>query len=475
MKRLLTKIILFALFLAISSPSYASIVSLQDRIGRIINRSEGNNEIIGIQVVSLNRGDTLYSHNSVKPLNPASCTKLITTAAALKLLGPDFKFQTKFFTDVRPQNGKVGKLWVKGYGDPSIVIERLWRIARDIANTGLKEITGDIVIDDYNFDGYKYPGYIPNSGRAYNSLTGAVSLNFNTVTVVVAPASRLGAPPHVAPDTAGPYFHVRNMAKTGSRGSKKTITISRIEKNGEDIIIVKGSIPVESPPIKIYRNITNPPIYFGLALKSLLQQNGIKVGGKVYRALSPGGGYPLLDSRSKPLSLIIHDMNKYSNNFIAEQIVKTLAYQLGSIPGTTAKGIQVIANYLSHLGIPPDQYHIVNGSGLTRENRISSSVLTTVLAHLYADYKISPEAISSLSIAGVDGTIKDRHKSDRLKGLARAKTGTLSGVSTLVGVIPALNGEMLGYAILMNGNGLTWGQSHNVQEEILTALTAFRR
>lgn len=455
--------------------SYGSLDSFAGRMQSVVTNASKGNEVLGVEVVSLNRGDTLFGHNTSLPLNPASCTKIITTAAALKLLGPNYKFHTKFYTDKRPIDGRADKMWVKGYGDPSIVIERLWRIARDIANTGLREIDGDIVIDDYYFTNYDYPGYSDKSGQAYNSLTGAVSLNYNTVTVVVSPSSRLGSPPHVAPDSAGPYFRIINSAKTGPRGSKNTITVNRTKSNGEDVLTVRGNLPVEDSPQYIYRNITEPALYFGLALKSLLRQNGVIVNGNVIRGQMPGGGYLLLDSISKPLSLIVRDMNKYSNNFIAEQILKTLGAQIDRAPGSTKNGILVVKNYLSHLGISQSSYTLVNGSGLSLENKISAFVLVTVLANLFSDPRISHEAISSLPTSGTDGTIKDRYKTLRLMGLARAKTGTLNGVSTLVGIIPSTGGEVLGYAILMNGNGVGWEESHKIQEDMLNAMAIFAR
>lgn len=475
MRKGLTLLIISLLLFAISDKASASKDAFSVRMQEVVSGAEKGDEVIGVSVVSLNSGDILYAHKDGVPLNPASCTKIITTAAALKLLGPSYKFHTKFYTDQRPVGGKVGKMWVKGYGDPSIVIERLWRMARDIANTGLKKIDGDIIVDDSYFEGYKYPGYREDSGFAYNSLTGAASLNYNTVTIIISPASRTGAPPHVVPDSAGPYFRIINTAITGARGSKNTIKAARTQKDGEDVIIVSGSIPVESASLEIYRNITNPPLYFGLALKSLLQQNGITVGGNVLHGNFPGGTYLLMDSVSKPLSLIARDMNKYSNNFIAEQVLNTLGAEIGGAPGSTLKGVRVIENFLTHIGIPQDSYKIVNGSGLTQENRISASTLVTVLANMFADPRISPEAIASFSTAGVDGTIEERYTSDRLKGLVRAKTGSLYGVSTLTGIVPSSSGETLGYAIMMNGNGLSWTASHKLQEEMLDAMASFLR
>lgn len=469
------KILLIFALVCAPAASYPSVESFDNRMQNALKSGLKGNEVIGVFIASLNRGDALFSNDAGKLLNPASCTKIITTAAALKLLGPDYRFKTKFYTDVRPAAGRVGKLWVRGYGDPSIVLEKLWKIARNIANTGLKEITGDIVIDDYFFDDYKYPGFIPESGRAYNSLTGAVSLNYNTVTVVVTPESRIGLPANVVPDTAGPYFRIVNSATTGPRGSKNSIAVSRKKQNGEDVIYVSGKIPVESEPFYLYKNITNPPLYFGLALKSLLEQNGIKVGGNVVRSAAPTSAYQIFENSSKPLSVLLRDMNKYSNNFIAEQVVKTLAAEVGSVPGTTEKGIEVISNFLDHLGIDRNSYSLINGSGLTQKNRVTSTMLVKVIAHIYSDFKIAPEALSTFSIAGVDGTVKDRLTSERIAGLARAKTGTLNGVSTLAGIIPSSSGEVLAYAILMNGNGVGWLESHRIQEKMLEAMAFFHR
>lgn len=458
-----------------SQPVFASTDAFSGRINTIISEAERGDEKIGVYIVSLSKGDSIYGHNNKVPLNPASCTKVITTTAALKLLGPDYRFHTEFFTNVRPVGGRVSALWVKGYGDPSIVIERLWRIARDLANAGLRQIDGDIIIDDYYFDGYNYPGYIKGSGRAYNSLTGAVSLNYNAITIIVSPSSQVGSSPYVALDTAGPYFRVINTAKTGPRGSKLSLAVARQEQNGEDVIQVTGSIPVESPPQYLYRNITNPPIYFGLALKSLLEQNGIKVAGKVRHEMAPRGGYMLLDSISEPLSLIIRDMNKFSNNFVAEQLVKTLGAYVAGPPGSTKNGIRVIENFLGEIGVDPNEYKLVNGSGLTLENKITATAMIKVLSNSFSDFRIAPEIMSSFSIAGVDGTTKSRHTSEKVKGLARAKTGTLNGVSTLVGTIPSMNGEILGYAILMNGNSIDWLSSHQIQESMLNAMASFTR
>jgi D-alanyl-D-alanine carboxypeptidase/D-alanyl-D-alanine-endopeptidase (penicillin-binding protein 4) len=191
--------------------------------------------------------------------------------------------------------------------------------------------------------------------------------------------------------------------------------------------------------------------------------------------MAPRGGYLLLDSVSKPLALIVRDMNKYSNNFVAEQLVKTLAAEIAGAPGSTAKGMRVIANYLDQMGIKPGSYRLVNGSGLTRDNRISASALITVLANAFTDFRIAPEVMSSFSIAGVDGTTAKRQTSKKVKGLARAKTGTLSGVSTLVGAIPSETGEMIGYAILMNGNAIDWVSSHKIQDSMLNAMAGFTR
>ena len=126
----------FASVLCLSLHVSASLESFIQRMQNVIQSAESKNQVIGIEVVSLDNNDILFQHRANSLLNPASCTKIITTAAALKLLGPNYRFNTKFYTDVKPANGKVMTLWVKGYGDPSIVIENLWKISRNIANTG---------------------------------------------------------------------------------------------------------------------------------------------------------------------------------------------------------------------------------------------------------------------------------------------------------------------------------------------------
>jgi D-alanyl-D-alanine carboxypeptidase/D-alanyl-D-alanine-endopeptidase (penicillin-binding protein 4) len=159
----------------------------------------------------------------------------------------------------------------------------------------------------------------------------------------------------------------------------------------------------------------------------------------------------MLKQQSKPLSEIVRDMNKFSNNFIAEQLVKHLGAVKKGLPGSTAKGIDVMENFLQSWGVPRGTYMLENGSGLSSSSRISAAHLARVLAVAYKNRSTHPDFIESLSILGTDGTMKNWHFAPELVGWLRAKTGSLANVSALAGYVPMRNGEIAAFAILANG------------------------
>ena len=156
---------------------------------------------------------------------------------------------------------------------------------------------------------------------------------------------------------------------------------------------------------------------------------------------------------SKSLSSIIKTMNKWSNNFISEQILKTLGAELFGLPGTSKKGLKAVRNYLFSIGISKNSFEIYDGSGLSRMNRITPYAMVKVLAHAFHDHRFSSDFISSLPIYGIDGTLRKRRRLTKDEYRVRAKTGYLNGVSSLSGYVFSRNGEILGFSILINGNG----------------------
>lgn len=462
-RRRLTNLVVGVLLLVLPHASSASLKGLQQDIQTIT--SDLTSEA-GIQIVSLDRKEALFSKNEKAPLNPASVTKLVTTAAALKYLGPDFRFHTKFY--ISPQND----LYIYGEGDPSIIIEELKTIANAIRNKGVKNIRHIIVNDSY-FDSYTSPG-LTGAKSHYNSYTGALSLNFNRIRIHVTPARKVGETARVAANAGKVTIDINNKVKTSRRRSGLNITFSPPRGEGEDLFAVSGHIPISSKARSFERHVGLPPLYFAQTLATILEQMGCKFSGSFYSGPKPKGARLILDHESKPLSLILGDMNKFSNNFIAEQLVKSLGAAYLGPPGSTAKGIEVFKKYLSGLGINPRNYTLVNGSGLTYDNRISAADLSKVIQDMYDHPKLWPHFRDSLSIAGKDGTLRRRYRSSPLYGKLRAKTGTVDSVRAIAGTVPSAGGETIGFAILLNGSS-NISKAREVQTKIAQTIAEFKR
>lgn len=423
--------------------------ALEMRIQDILDQSSIDPAQTGVAVVSVNRERTLASINGNETFNPASCAKIVTGTAALATLGPDYRFETSFYTDRRSAGGGVGDLYVVGSGDPSFVSEEMMRAVGSLISSGLRRVDGDIVVDDSFFDGPWYPKKNGDDGRAFTAATSAFSFNFNSAKFVIEPGSRAGRPAVVTTDPPTSYIKIINKVATG--GKFKAFIAHKGASEGGETFLVTGSIPARAQPQFFYRVVADPARYAGSVLRDMLIQNGVAVRGGVRKGPLPAGTAHMLKQRSKPLNEIVRDMNKFSNNFIAEQLVKHLGAVKKGMPGSTAKGIEVLENFLQSWGVARGTYMLENGSGLSTVSRISASQLAKILAQAYKDRATHPDFIESLSILGTDGTMKNWRFAPELVGWLRAKTGSLANVSALAGYVPMKNGEIAAFAILANG------------------------
>lgn len=464
--RLQRRFKIIGLFLAITlfpALSFASVTDLQQNIDAIVAKLSPD---AGIVAYSLDKKDVIYSKNPKKLLNPASTTKLVTAAAALKYLGPDYRFHTQFYQTPK------GDLFIVGKGDPSMIIEELRMIADNISRS-LKSIRHVIVNDSY-FDSYTQPG-LPTGKTSYNSYTGAISLNFNRIKIKVKPGVKVGDDAKVEADSGKITIPVENEVKTTARRVRSKVQLlPPPTKEGKEIFTVKGSVPISSKGFTVEKHVSIPPLYFAETLRELLKQRGVTITGEIYTANKLKGQKLIYDYESKPLSLIVKDMNKFSNNFIAEQLVKVLGAELSRPPGTTSLGMAVLKKYMSSLGISSGSYVLVNGSGLTYENRVSAEQLVKIIQDMYRDKKLWYSFYESLPIWGRDGTLRRRKKSAILRDKARAKTGSLDFARTIAGIVPSGSGENLAFAILLNG-GSNMNGFRTLQGRIIEAIAQFRR
>ena len=433
--------------------------ALDQAIDEIVARTPLHAARAGIVVASLDSGEVLYARDPDTLLNPASNVKLFTSAAVLARLGPEYRFDTEIYADGAPSGGAVKTLYVKGKGDPTFVTERLWALAGDIAHRGVKVVKGDLLVDDSFFDGQREgPGYDQERGdRSYLAPVGALSLNYNVVAIHVAPGARAGDRGRVELEPASDYLEIDNRTKTVRPNGRRRVTPSSVRlPNGHQRIVVDARLPAGSRDQVFYRKIDDPPLYFGSTLKRLLELRGVRVTGQVRRATVPASARLLLVAQSDSLAEVVRKLDKTSNNFVAEQLLKTLGAEKKGLPGTWPKGVEAVEDFLAEAGIPRGSYVMKNGSGLNDSNRFSARQTVTLLREVWRRFPIMADFLAALPVAGKDGTTRWRMEST--EGRLRAKTGTLENVTSLSGFVETAARERLVFSILVNDFP---GRAHN--------------
>jgi len=444
--------------------------ALKEELDAIVARTALSGARAGILVESIDLGDVVYARSPDDLFNPASNVKLFTAAAALAVLGPEFRFETEFFTG--PGARLAPNLYVRGKGDPTLVTERLWAIAGELSHLGLDRV-GDLVLDDSYFDDARFgPGYDQEqSDRAYLAPTGALSLDFNAVAIHVSPGEAVGAPGRVRLEPPSDFLQLENHTVTAPVRALRRITVSSQAQGGHQRVAVEGKVPLGRRQV-LYRRIEDPPAFFGQTLRRLLELRGVKVSGRVRRGPIPTGATLLHVAESDSLAEVVRRLEKHSNNFMAEQILKTLGAEVSGPPGTWPKGVAAVEDFLAEAGIPRGSYLMKNGSGLNDANRFSARQTVALLREMWRRFPLMAEFVGALPVAGRDGTIRWRMEGTAAAGHLRAKTGTLEGVSSLSGYVETRGGEHLAFAILVNDGAGLGPAAMRAIDELGTALAA---
>jgi D-alanyl-D-alanine carboxypeptidase/D-alanyl-D-alanine-endopeptidase (penicillin-binding protein 4) len=421
-------------------------------------------------------------------------TKIVTAATVLHKLTPAHTFKTRFFyTGARKGERIDGDLVIVGDGDPFLVSEKLWQLAADFQHMGIKEFGGGIVIDNSLFGDPSRDdsrlGAAAQSVNAYDAPVSALGVNFNTFAIAVAPGLQTGKPAAVFTD---PYplkdVVIENKVITGAPHTPKSLQVRRIAAKGrEERLLATGTIGLGEPVAKIYRSVGDHVAASGETVRAFLQAAGIKLDGPVKEGVKPAGATPLFELESYDLRRIVAGLNTFSNNFIADVLVKRLGAAFprrgepdGAGQGTYANGLAVLKDFLrDDVGIKTE-FVLENGSGLATENRLTARQVTAVLQYMERRMEVFPEFLGSLPATGWDGTMKKRFSKGGtadFKGLFRAKTGTLTAPVTVVGVAGYFRHPEYGLAafcILENGNAGKKQPSvtalRDRQDEILVAL-----
>jgi D-alanyl-D-alanine carboxypeptidase/D-alanyl-D-alanine-endopeptidase (penicillin-binding protein 4) len=404
-------------------------------------------------VVDRASGAELFAKHPERALAPASTQKLLTGLAALDAFGSGHHFQTEVFAPAQPDaNGAVASLAVRG-GDPAMTGEQWWRLASDLRALGIREITGDVALDDSLFDAERWhPSWQPVSARAYHAPIGAISANYGAFRVVVSPGAELGAPARVVVDPPLAYFPLLGEVRTSRPGSGAALTVERgrVPDGSAERVSVSGSIALGADRVEVWRSVVDPTAYAAAVFRQQLEAAGIRVGGRVQAGSIPAGEALLYTFDGLPLRTTADLLLKYSNNFIAEALLKHLGRLDSSAPGSWANGAAALRARLGALGLPLDGCTLVDGSGLSRDNRVSAQLLVAALRHADQSFAIGPDLLAGLPIAAEDGTLRKR--ADAARGQVRAKTGTLDGVTSLAGWARTASGRELIFAVISNGH-----------------------
>lgn len=454
-----------------------AVFALRRRIDAILADSALARSTPGVKIISLKTGEVLYERNAHLLFHPASNQKLLTSAAALKLLGPDFTLNTSLVCDSAALRAGIlhGDLYLVGRGNPDLTTNDLFGLAQTLAQKGIREIRGNLLCDDYYFDEVRWgAGWMWDDDYERFS---ALAVNDNIVSFTVSPAAKVGevAQVQIVPNT--PHTDIINTSVTAA--SKTQVDSLRlpglsVERRGSNVFVVDGALALDAKPRRFERTVVQPEIFTGQILRELLQQNGIKFNGSVQRGLSPVKALTLAEHRA-PLMPLLINLNKISDNLSAELLLKVVAAERAGRPGTGEKGMQVVRRFLASAQVDTNALNLADGSGVSRYNLITPDEIVKLLIAMWNDFSVRNEFLTSLPIAGVDGTLANRMKGTAAAGILRAKTGSLSGVSSLSGYTTTAEGEEIVFAMMMQHFLGSASGVRRVQDQIAAEICGFRR
>jgi PBP4 family serine-type D-alanyl-D-alanine carboxypeptidase len=458
-----------------------SLSELRQQIDAILEDSSLSQSRTGIKIVSLQSGETWYARDSHLLFHPASNMKLLTTAAGLKVLGTNYKFKTELRTDTTASaDSAIGNLYFKGYGNPALNLQDLWWMVFKLKELGVTRITGDLVCDESYFDDFYFgEGWMHEEASSwYWPPISALTVNRNCVVVKVTPGKSVGDSLVVTLEPATEYLKIENTGVTVDSTdtlSTQKFKVERKWRQQENTIVVEGGVPTSSKAKEFIVEVVEPARYAGTLLSQLLASEHISFSGEVRKGTTPDTTEVLVNHSSAPFSNLIQHTNKVSDNLFAELILKTLGAETRGAPGTAEKGISAIHRFFSETGIDTTRLSLADGSGVSRYDLISPDQIMALLEAMHRDFGVQAEFISSLPIAGVDGTLTERMKGTAAENKLRAKTGSLRGVSTLAGYTTTADGEPLAFSMMMGHFVVPTSKIRAVQDRICAAISGFQR
>ncbi|MDE2439786.1 MAG: D-alanyl-D-alanine carboxypeptidase/D-alanyl-D-alanine-endopeptidase [Betaproteobacteria bacterium] len=410
---------------------------------------------VAVVVQAVDATQPLIAQGSRQAMNPASVMKLLTTYAALDLLGPAYTWKTTVWTEVVPIDGLLnGNVYIRGSGDPRFAIEHLWSLLRQLRVRGIQQIAGDFVLDRTAFD---VPAIDPGAFddkpmRPYNVGPDGLLLNFRALRFTLLPDN---GNPRILMETPSDGLRVDNQLRSGNGECggnwKDLIAVRLIPESKGNRLEFTGTYAALCGEKTLNLSPLPADAQADGLVRALWRELGGSLSGQVRAGTIPIGARLLAQHESAPLADAVRDINKFSNNVMARQVFLTLGNDPlkeapldGAAPATAERAKQRITDWLAARNLRFNELVLDNGSGLSRSERISADSLNHLLLDAWKNPVMS-EFISSLPIVGIDGTMKKRLRETTATGRAHIKTGTLDGVKTAAGY--ALDAQGRNYAI----------------------------
>ena len=459
-----------SLFLSLMLLTLQALAEVPASVADALKRAGIAQNAVGIYTQRVDDDKPSVSHNAEKSMNPASVMKLVTTNAALELLTPAYRWKTEVYRDGSVNNGVLeGNLIIKGAGDPSFGEAELRRLIVSLLQAGIKQIKGDLVLDKSYFA--KSVGnrstFDNETWRAYNAEPSAFLVNGrNTSFKFLVGENGVNVSQEVE---LAEVKVINNMKLSqGACGEwRDRMRYSVKPSPNSAVITFSGTFSADCGERYLELSVFDDEKYAFFMFKKLMREQGGSFNGQLRTQPLPSGALKVLEQLSQPLGYVVRDINKWSNNLMARQLLLTLAAEKSGAPATEAKGAEAIKTWLASKNLNFDELVIENGSGLSRIERISAAHLGQMLISAY-NSPVMPELMASLPILSLDGTVKKRLNDSNVSGRAHLKTGSLDGVSAIAGyVLDAKNRRHVLVMLVNHGNAAA---SKNAQDALIKVL-----
>ncbi|MEJ2523905.1 MAG: D-alanyl-D-alanine carboxypeptidase/D-alanyl-D-alanine-endopeptidase [Gammaproteobacteria bacterium] len=452
---------------AVDGPAGASV--LPTPIREALRNHGLSGDGLSVFVQAVDETEPTLEINAGTPRRPASVIKLLTTYAALDLLGPAYRWETEAWTTGALEDGTLnGDLYLRGTGDPFLTVERFWTFLRELRRKGLRDIRGDLVIDNTyfqippedpgDFDGQRY--------RSYNVPPDALLVNFGTARFDIQRTGDGGVKVYADPPMA--RFVIENdiRSKKGAcAGFQRGVAFDVPEGFAGRRVVLSGRFPTGCAEYALYRAVLPAPEFAHAVFAALWDELGGSLEGGLRLAPVPETAEPLHRYYSVPLGDVVRQINKWSNNAMTRQLLLTIGAEGFEAPGTPEKGRKAVDQWLAARGLSFPELYLDNGAGLSRKTRIAARSLGRMLLDAW-DHEYMPELVSSMPISAVDGTMRRRSGGD-MSGRMHLKTGRLDDVAAVAGLVLSRSGKRYVVVIIQNDRDAHRGIGQDIQDVIL--------